>query len=246
MNRYCYWLLNKNEQKIYTQIDDGITNLSSFIRTDFTSKDNLSSIIRSVLTDHPQYFWFEGRVSAAKEKGCIVVMPQYLYDYTEIKTVKRQIEKVFLEIDCCQAANDYDKAKAAYDWLAENVCYSIDNGGQNINNAFIERKAVCKGLSKAYQYLLLKLGVFSTLVDGTIDGVSRHIWNVVGIDGDYYNVDISMGYSIFDYLFDGQQRFDKYRMFLKSDAEMKHTHKWYDSGCCPRLICNRIYKKDVL
>lgn len=239
-------MLNENEQKIYTQINDGIANLSSFIRTDVTSKDNLSSIIRSVLTDHPQYFWFEGRVSAVKEKGCIVVMPQYLYDYTEIKAVEQQIEKVFLEIDCYQTANDYGKAKAAYDWLAENVCYSIDNGGQNIHNAFIERKAVCKGLSKAYQYLLLKLGVFSTLADGTIDGVARHIWNIVEIDGDYYNVDISMGYSTFDHLFDSLQSFDKYRMFLKSDAEMKCTHKWYDSGCCPRLICNRIYKKDVL
>ena len=97
MNRYCYWLLNENEQKIYTQINDGITNLSSFIRTDVTSKDNLSSIIRSVLTDHPQYFWFEGRVSAAKEKGCIVVMPQYLYDFAEIKTVKRQIETLKMQ-----------------------------------------------------------------------------------------------------------------------------------------------------
>lgn len=54
-------------------------------------------------------------MSAVKEKGCIVVMPQYPYDYTEIKTVEQQIEKVFLEIDCYQTANDYDKAKAAYD-----------------------------------------------------------------------------------------------------------------------------------
>lgn len=246
MNRYCYWLLNENEQKIYTQINDGITNLSSFIRTDITSKDNLSSIIRSVLTDHPQYFWFEGRVSAVNEKDCIVVIPQYLYDYAEIKTAEQHIENVLLEIDCCQTAHDYDKAKAAYDWLTENVCYSIENGGQNIHNAFIERKAVCKGLSKAYQYLLLKLGVFSTLTDGTIDGVARHIWNIVEIDGVYYNVDISMGYSTFDRLFDSLQSFDKYRVFLKSDAEMKRTHKRYDLGYCPRLICNRIYKKDVL
>ncbi len=240
-------MLNENEQKIYTQINDGITSLSSFIRADVTSKDNLSNIIRSVLTDHPQYFfWFEGRVSATKEKDCIVVMPQYLYAYTEIKTAEQQVEKVFLEIDCCQTANDYDKAKAAYDWLAENVCYSIENGGQNIHNAFIERKAVCKGLSKAYQYLLLKLGVFSTLTDGTIDGVARHIWNVIEIDGAYYNVDISMGYSNSDHLFDSLQSFDKYRMFLKSDAEMKRTHKCHDSGSCPRLICNRTYKKGVL
>lgn len=122
----------------------------------------------------------------------------------------------------------------------------MENGGQNIHNAFIEKKAVCKGLSKAYQYLLLKFGVFSTVVDGTIDGIARHIWNIVEIDGVYYNVDISMRYSNFDILFDNDQKFDKYRMFLKSDEEIKHTHRWLNTGYFPRLICDRIYTKEIV
>lgn len=246
MNRYCYWLLNENERKAYEQINDGIANLSSFVRTDAASKENLSNIIRSVLTDNPQYYWFEGKASARKENNCIFIMPHYLYSDSEIMSAEQQIEKTLLEIDCCQTANDYDKAKAAYDWLAENVSYSMTNGGQNIHNAFIERKAVCKGLSKAYQYLLLKLGVFSTLVDGTIDGIARHVWNIVEIDGSYYNVDISMRYSDFDDFFDSFQNSDRYRVFLKSDTEIMRTHKWFNSECCPHIKCNNTYERDML
>ena len=68
MNGYCYWQLNKNEQKIYSQISKGIADLSSFVKTNATTKENISNIIRSVLIDDPQYFWFEGRVSAKKIK----------------------------------------------------------------------------------------------------------------------------------------------------------------------------------
>ena len=242
MNKY-YWHLNKNEQKIYTQISNGIADLSSCIKTNITTKENISNIIRSVLTDNPQYFWFEGRVSARKDKNEIILTPHYLYEFREIKSAIEQMEKLALEFNRYQRSTDFDKAKAVYDWITENVCYSVENGGQNIYNAFIERKAVCKGLSKAYQFLLLKLGVFSTLVDGTIDGVTRHVWNIVEIDGDFYNVDISMGYSAFDFLFYDPKHSDKYRMFLKSDAEMTHICKQSNLGQMPRIICNQSYKR---
>lgn len=243
MNRYCYWLLNENDRKIYEQLSNGITNLSNCIRTDTISKERLSYIIRSVLTDNPGYFWFEGRISVRKEGKGITVTPHYLYSASEIKSAEHQIDIILQKFSLYQTETKYDKAKVAYDWLTENVCYSIGNGGQNIYNAFIERKAVCKGLSKAYQFLLLKLGVFSTLVDGTIDGVARHIWNIVEIDGNFYNVDISMGYSAFDFLFYDPKHSDKYRMFLKSDAEMTHICKQSNLGQMPRIICNQSYKR---
>lgn len=246
MNRYCYWQLNKNEQKIYTQISKGIADSSSCVKTNATTKENITNIIRSVLIDNPQYFWFEGRVLVKKDKNEIIIKPHYLYGITEIESAIKLIEGLVRKFSCYQNSTDFDKAKVAYDWFTENVCYSMENGGQNIHNAFIEKAAVCKGLSKAYQYILLKLGVFSTLAEGTIDGVARHIWNIVEIDGDYFNVDISMSYSNFDHFFDSSQSHDKYRMFLKPDAELKQIHRWQNSGCCPRLICNKTYKKDML
>ncbi len=245
MNRYCFSLLNENEQKIYKQISDGIAGLSSYIRIYDASKEKISNIIRAVLTDNPQFFWFEGRVSARKEEDSFFIMPHYLYDHSEIETAGQQIENILPELNCCKAASDYDKAKTSYDWLLEKVIYSTENGGQNIHNAFIERKAVCKGLSKAYQYMLSRLGVFCTLADGTIDGVARHIWNIAEIGGSFYHVDVSLGYAAFDHLFDGSQKSDRYRMFLKSDAEMLRTHRWRSTECCPHLICNNIYKRGI-
>lgn len=92
MNRYCYWQLNKNEQKIYTQISKGIADSSSCVKTNATTKENITNIIRSVLIDNPQYFWFEGRVLVKKDKNEIIIKPHYLYGITEIESAIKLIE----------------------------------------------------------------------------------------------------------------------------------------------------------
>ena len=85
------------------------------------------------------------------------------------------------------------------------------------------------------------LGVFSTLVTGTIDGNARHIWNVVEIEGEYYNVDVSLAYPEFDYIFVESDKSNRYRTFLKSDADFTGTHNWLDADS-PRLTCKNSYK----
>ena len=46
---------------------------------------------------------------------------------------------------------------------------------------------------KGTQYLLNRLGVFCTLVDGYGKNNERHAWNLVEVDGEYYYVDTTWG-----------------------------------------------------
>ena len=109
-----------------------------------------------------------------------------------------------------------NKAKAVFDLLLSHIAYCGDSGGQNVVNALIERRAVCKGMSKAYQYLLSGLGVFVTSLTGELRG-SRHQWNLVRVNGVYYHVDLSLSYPAFDFLFPEALANDRYRTFLFSD-----------------------------
>ena len=248
MYKFLYWLLREEEQKIYYQLEDGIGRRLSEIAVESCSGETLKRIIRCVLIDNPQFFWFEGMVSIRKAAERIIVKPQYLFNETEIRGAEKIIEKALSGFDILKSSCDFDKARAAYDWLLDNVSYSEEVAGQNIFDVFIERKAVCKGLSKAYQLILLRLGVFSTLIYGTIDGKTNHIWNVAEIDGKYYNVDVSLGYEQFDFLFESSLKSDRYRVFLKSDksiSEISTENAYYEyESDNPRLICEKNYGEE--
>ena len=239
-----YRFLSEKESAVYRQIDRGVERAETEIEPGLCSAEELSRVIRSVLTDNPQYFWFEGRVSAGVENGRVIVRPHYLYGVSEIGPMMKELEDALQSFGAYRGAGDYEKARAAYDRLICGTVYTPSVSGQNAYNALVERKAVCKGLSKAYQLILAELGLFSTLSYGTLDGTAIHIWNTVEIGGKYYNVDVSLGYPLFDRLFDGSERNDRYRTFLRSDDYFSRTHRLTEN--VPRLICNTDYGRSEL
>ena len=127
-----------------------------------------------------------------------------------------------------EQATPFQKAKYIYNWILKNVSYGFGpHEGQTIEDALIGRKAVCKGLSKAYQLLMMKCGIITTLREGTIDGRATHIWNGVILDKETLNVDISMGYSRFSYLFREEITYDPYHCFLITDETISKTHRLF-------------------
>lgn len=88
--------------------------------------------------------------------------------------------------------SNYQKAKAAYDYLQNNVSYADDipNNSSNLYGAMINGRADCWGYATAYQYLCQALGLKCYFVRATN---AMHAWNIVGIDGKYYHVDAQAG-----------------------------------------------------
>lgn len=58
--------------------------------------------------------------------------------------------------------------------------------------ALVTGKAVCDGYSRAYQYLLYKVGILSHITTGKADG-GGHAWNLVKLDGEWYYTDLTWG-----------------------------------------------------
>ena len=91
--------------------------------------------------------------------------------------------------------SEYDKIFTIYDWICSNVTYDH----KNLNNdsytlkfsayaALIDKTAVCQGYSLLFYRLCMEAGISVRYISGdTPDG--PHGWNIVGIDGLYYNVD---------------------------------------------------------
>ena len=79
--------------------------------------------------------------------------------------------------------------------------------------------AVCEGLSRAYQYLLYRCGINSTLISGTAAG-GGHMWNMVKVDGEWYHIDVTWD----DPITTTGEQVLRYNYFLVSDAKIKENH----------------------
>ncbi len=83
---------------------------------------------------------------------------------------------------------DYDFE--LYDKYAKNPTEDVDDPAFSIDGVFLNKRAVCDGIVRAFCFLAAMEGIECTRETGSFDGV-LHAWNRVRVDGVYYNVDIT-------------------------------------------------------
>ncbi len=133
--------------------------------------------------------------------------------------------------------SEVERVRAIHDWLVKNVQYDYDtadnmNGVMGNEPAFsatgslINGLAVCEGYSEGFLLLCWTAGIDAMLVEGTGDG-GGHEWNVVNIDGSWYQVDVTWddptitGDDEVDYAAGENLRYD---YFLITTADMQKDH----------------------
>ena len=200
---YGYNSLDEEAQKVYRQLAAGIENFQEEIPVDSTSQEQLEKVMRVLIADHPEYFWTDGTSSYTYQElpggraWNMEVRPEYQVGSQEAQTLKAQIEANADQwIQGAPEGDAYEKIKYVYETLIDQVEYQENSPqNQNIRSVFLEGKTVCMGYSKAAQYLLNRMGIFCTLVTGTVTGEkpSSHAWNLVRIGEQYYYMDVTWG-----------------------------------------------------
>lgn len=90
---------------------------------------------------------------------------------------------------------DFDKLLLAHDYIASHCAYyEVDDYyGDNLSysayGVIINQKAVCQGYSFAYEAILSRLGFDDVLF--VISDSLNHVWNLVKLDGKWYNIDVT-------------------------------------------------------
>ncbi len=108
--------------------------------------------------------------------------------YAQCETVA---EEMLSDIKAAESLTEAEKALLVHDRLAL-IC-TYDNKLSHINKfdiygALVDGYAVCEGYTKAYMYLLDKLGIKSEICSSD---KLVHSWNIVYIDGVPYHTDVT-------------------------------------------------------
>lgn len=105
--------------------------------------------------------------------------------------LSEKIDSVLQSLDINDESSDYDVICAVYDYICANVSYDYDNLDDSeyllkytAYAAMINKTAVCQGYSALMYRMLQQKNIDCRLIPG-----SNHAWNIVAIDGLYYNAD---------------------------------------------------------
>ena len=197
----CYQSMSLEQRLIYEQLYEGIAARDQEFNIDAKEAEEIGIVLNGLLADNPEFFWMDGAASiyGLENRPRKKITLEFNCDPEEIdylnSLIEEEAERYLQELD--PDASDYDKVKAAYEFVINNVSYSIDaEQGQNIQSSMIYHNSVCAGYSKELQYLLHKAGVKCAYITGTVtreDIVESHAWNLVEIDGTNTYVDTTWG-----------------------------------------------------
>ena len=241
---YYYDLLNKEQQRAYYAMKEGLLNLKDSFAVPMLSKKELSDIYFMIRMDCPAIFYsvtFSYRYYA--DSTMVEMIPQYLFSKDKIKEHRQAMEARVKKL--ARQAADLDelgKELFIHDFIVENVKYDKlkKEYSHEIIGALGNGVAVCEGIAKAVKILCDELNIWCiiALSEANPDkGIKyRHAWNVIRIGGQYYHLDVTFDNTLsrddtvrYDYvnLSDKQIFRDHEPVIWKVPACSDHDHFYY-------------------
>lgn len=213
-----YGILTADEQILYEQLYENILKYNTDIYLKITtSADALAKVFEAVYNDHPEIFWLDTSYQygyySSGEVAKVILSFNETAQY--IEQAKAQFDRAAEKIiqGAREFDNAFDKERYVHDTLNELTDYNETAPlNQSAYSALVGCSSVCAGYSRAFQYLMQQLGIPCYYCVGYANG--EHAWNIVYIDGVYYNVDVSWD--------DGAA--NPYEYFNMPEEEFRLTH----------------------
>lgn len=187
---YYYNQLDEKLQAPYQAVVEACLSLNEVVDVDRLSGEEISKVMQAVIRDYPGIMWLDYSYSYKKSLIGTTLKLKYTMTENQVNTMLTQLNQAtnsFLE-DISPNLPDDEKVQRIHDKLVQTVVYDSENENQrNVYGAIVEHRATCEGYARAMQFLLLKVGIESTVVYGEAN--EPHAWNLVRLGADYYWVD---------------------------------------------------------
>ena len=207
-DQYPYYaVLSSKEKEVYSLLYEGLSQGGKKIdcQKANANEEQLTKAIDAVLNDHAELFWIDNQYEFTYDSdgGIIEDVTFDFFDFAstsdKLNDAKTAFEKaaddILAGIGSQQSAVEYERA--IHDYICKNTAYDESAPyNQSAYSVIVLHKSVCAGYSKAFQYLLNKKEITCYYIPGTTTDSSiggedgAHAWNIIYLDGEYYNVDV--------------------------------------------------------
>lgn len=199
-------------------------------------------VINEVLHQHPNldygYVGARGSVSSYTYSTEAIMNINFSYRYSKeymqyMKKASQDKVKYIIDKLIKQEMNDYEKELALHDYLLKNAEYdkrlyggSMPEESYTDYGVLVKGTGVCDSYAKAMYRLLNSAGIETLYVTGdAVDGEKNipHAWNIVKIDGEYYNLDATWNDPI---VYSKHNDIIRYTYFNITDEQLSKDHIW--------------------
>ena len=194
---YYFEQLNKQQQKAYYSMYEGLSKIQDTFQVPILSNKELSDIYFMIRLDHPEIFYSVSfSYKYYKDSSMVELKPVYLFKKEKILEHKQAMLSRVNKI-ISKAANLSEKEKEIYihDFIVNNVKYDKlkKEYSHEIIGALGLGVAVCEGISKAVKLLCDSMNIWCIVALSEANPDKnikyRHAWNVIKIDGEMYHLD---------------------------------------------------------
>lgn len=221
-----YGMLDENTQALYRQIYANAQALKDrFAPIVRVSQAELKNAFQAVVGDHPELFWLNTAYQCQYVPSGAVAEITLDFNRTadQLDISKRDFEDAAQEI-LDLAGNpenggmtEVDAETAIHDALLSRVSYDMTaEMNQSAYSALVNGVSVCAGYARAYQYLCQKCDIPCYYCTGYAG--QDHAWNIVELDNEFYNVDVTWD----------DAASDRYAYFNKTDTDFAVDHSRQD------------------
>lgn len=192
--RYPYQQLSEIEKATYTALYYGIKNMDEKIKLPYTlDSQEYEKVFNLLYRQESSFFYLDTQYFLSDKMSEAKMI--YHISKEEKQDYQREINEKVLPIleAVSQKETEYEKILYIHDYLAKNCQYS-QNDEPNMNTIYgclVNNLSQCEGYAKTLLYLARESGLSAMTIVGQTNNGVNHEWNVVRVDGKYYNIDLT-------------------------------------------------------
>ena len=214
-----YNMLDDRGKALYRQIYANINEMNPAFRSidRLMTGKRIDSAFEAVFNDHPELFWIDTEYQTIYRKnGDFIELDLYYNDTAEnIDSSRSEFFSAADAIIAEASGSDYEKERFVHNRLSELFDYQRNTLDQSAYSGLVLNKTVCAGYARSFSYIMTRLGIPCYLCTGYAG--EAHGWNIIKLDGDYYNVDVTWDDT-------GEDPPYTYDWFNKTDSDYGGTH----------------------
>lgn len=208
------------KDSIYEHLKNWDTNFS----IDYYDKDAIDVIRNKAKNDDYVYVSLVGLVYRKNGRDA-EVEAKYRTTKEQETYINNEVNNIISNI-ISNNMTDYDKVYAINQYLVNRFEYDYTLVNNNAYLALVNNTTTCQGYSMTAYKLFKAAGIDTRIVLGQLNGIN-HGWNLVKVNGNWYNVDITNNDSV---------RENKY--FLRSDDFLRSEGFTWDANDYVQAPCD--------
>lgn len=232
ISAYITWDMTEEEKKAFVEdLRQGMLEGQKIIELEYIgSEDDIEDYVVGAISeafaidkedtssdfDYMRYIHSASHVSMTGwgRRYKVTYTMEYLESYEQTNKTDKMIAKVLKKLNLTKKS-DYEKIKAVHDYVINNTSYDMSTELNSPYYALVEKTSACQGYAVLIYKMLTELDVPCRVITGNAKN-GLHAWNIVKLDGKWYNLDATWDDPIG--LFGKSSM--RYKYFLKTDNDM--------------------------